>query len=38
VPGPGPDRWLAPELAAAEGLVLSGELIAAVEPVIGPLT
>ena len=26
VPGPGPDRFLAPELAAAEELVLSGEL------------
>jgi histidine ammonia-lyase len=37
VPGPGPDRWLAPELAAAERLVASGELIAAVERSIGEL-
>jgi histidine ammonia-lyase len=32
VPGPGPDRHLAPELEAAEALVASGELIAAVGP------
>jgi histidine ammonia-lyase len=37
VPGPGPDRWQAPELAAAEALVLSGDLVAAVESAIGPL-
>jgi histidine ammonia-lyase len=30
VPGPGPDRHLAPELAAAEALIASGELLAAV--------
>jgi histidine ammonia-lyase len=37
VPGFGVDRWLAPELAAAEGLVGSGALVAAVESEIGPL-
>jgi histidine ammonia-lyase len=30
VPGPGPDRWLAPELAAAETLLAEGALLAAV--------
>lgn len=37
VGGPGPDRWPAPELAAAEALVASGALVAAVEAVTGPL-
>jgi histidine ammonia-lyase len=37
VPGPGPDRYLAPELAAIERLVASNELIAAVESQIGGL-
>jgi histidine ammonia-lyase len=37
VPGPGADRWLAPELAAAERLVASGELLSAVEDAIGEL-
>jgi histidine ammonia-lyase len=37
VPGPGPDRRLSPELAAAERLVASGELVAAVESAIGEL-
>jgi histidine ammonia-lyase len=37
IPGPGPDRWLAPELAAVAELVRSGELLAAVEQRIGPL-
>jgi histidine ammonia-lyase len=37
VPGPGPDRVLAPELADAEALVRSGELLAAVEREIGAL-
>ncbi|MBM7769982.1 histidine ammonia-lyase [Actinokineospora baliensis] len=31
VPGPGPDRHLAPEIAAAEELIRSGALLAAVE-------
>ncbi|WP_026426201.1 histidine ammonia-lyase [Actinokineospora inagensis] len=31
VPGPGPDRHLAPEIAAAEHLIRSGALLAAVE-------
>ena len=35
--GPGPDRWLSPELAAAEGLVSGGELLAAVEAAVGRL-
>jgi histidine ammonia-lyase len=37
VPGPGPDRWLAPELATAFGAVRSGAVVAAAESVIGPL-
>ncbi|MBV8987639.1 MAG: aromatic amino acid lyase, partial [Solirubrobacterales bacterium] len=37
IPGPGPDRYLAPELAAVERLVGSGELLAAVESEIGSL-
>jgi histidine ammonia-lyase len=37
VPGPGPDRYLAPELAAVESLVRSGALVDAVEGEIGPL-
>jgi len=37
VPGPGPDRHLAPELAAAERLVSSGALLAAAERELGPL-
>jgi histidine ammonia-lyase len=38
VAGPGPDRWLAPDLAAAEELVTSRELVRAVEAAIGELT
>ncbi|HEY0519242.1 MAG TPA: histidine ammonia-lyase [Ilumatobacteraceae bacterium] len=37
VGGSGPDRWLSPELARAEALVMSGALLAAVERVTGPL-
>jgi histidine ammonia-lyase len=37
IAGAGPDRYVAPELAAAEGLVASGELLAAVEQRIGTL-
>ena len=37
VPGPGPDRFLAPELAAVEALVSSGEVLSAVEGAVGPL-
>jgi histidine ammonia-lyase len=37
VPGPGPDRWLAPELAAAEALVAGGGMREAVEAEIGEL-
>ncbi|MEP7201015.1 MAG: histidine ammonia-lyase [Ilumatobacteraceae bacterium] len=37
VPGAGPDRWLSPELARAEALVMSGEMLAAVERLTGPL-
>ncbi len=37
VPGPGPDRHLAPELEAMERLVASGELVGAVEGAIGEL-
>jgi histidine ammonia-lyase len=37
VPGPGPDRAVAPELAAAERLLADGAILAAVEAVAGPL-
>ncbi|MBX9423262.1 MULTISPECIES: histidine ammonia-lyase [Streptomyces] len=37
VEGPGPDRFLAPDLAAADTFVREGRLLAAVEPVTGPL-
>jgi histidine ammonia-lyase len=37
VPGPGPDRWLAPELGRAADLVMSGGVVAAVEQVTGAL-
>jgi histidine ammonia-lyase len=37
VPGPGPDRWLAPELAGVEALVVSGAVVEAVEGAIGGL-
>ena len=37
VAGPGPDRYLAPEIAAAVELVRSGRLVAAAEAVCGPL-
>jgi histidine ammonia-lyase len=35
--GPGPDRYLAPDLAAAEALVRSGAVLAAAEAVTGKL-
>ncbi len=38
VPGPGPDRYLAPELAEVEELVRSGAVLDAVQEAIGPLT
>jgi histidine ammonia-lyase len=37
VPGAGPDRWLAPELAEVEALVGSGAVLDAVEGAIGSL-
>jgi len=37
VAGPGPDRFLSPELAVAEALVMDGGLVAAVESQIGVL-
>jgi histidine ammonia-lyase len=37
VPGPGPDRYVAPELAAAETLVSSGKVVESVERAVGPL-
>ncbi|TDC69490.1 histidine ammonia-lyase [Actinomadura sp. GC306] len=37
VPPPGPDRHLAPEIAAATELVRDGSLVAAAEAVTGPL-
>jgi histidine ammonia-lyase len=36
-PGPGPDRFLAPELSEVERLVGSGELVTAIEAEIGEL-
>ena len=38
VPGPGPDRFLAPEIAAAVKLVGSGAVVTAAESAIGPLS
>ena len=37
VAGPGPDRFVAPEIAAVVGLVQSGAVVAAAEGVVGPL-
>ena len=37
VPGPGPDRYLAPEIEAALGLVTSGAVVTAAESTIGAL-
>ncbi|NGO79118.1 histidine ammonia-lyase [Streptomyces sp. YC504] len=37
VEGPGPDRYLSPDLAAAESFVRDGGLLAAVEKITGPL-
>ncbi len=37
VAGPGPDRFVAPELAAVVELVKSGAVVAAAEGVVGPL-
>ena len=37
VAGPGPDRWLSPELAAVEQLVLGGSITRAVTATIGEL-
>ncbi len=37
IPGPGPDRWLAPEIDLAYHLVADGRLLDAVEAVTGPL-
>ncbi|MGY3680174.1 histidine ammonia-lyase [Streptomyces sp. TE33382] len=37
VQGPGPDRFLSPDLAAADTFVREGKLVEAVEPVTGPL-
>jgi histidine ammonia-lyase len=38
VPAPGPDRYVAPEIAAAVDLVRVGSLVAAAESVVGPLS
>jgi histidine ammonia-lyase len=35
--GPGPDRYLAPQLAAAEGMVRDGRVLAAAESAVGLL-
>ncbi|MFM7210563.1 MAG: histidine ammonia-lyase, partial [Actinomycetota bacterium] len=37
VEGPGPDRYLAPEIAATTALVRDGSVVRAVETVTGPL-
>ncbi|WP_062354325.1 histidine ammonia-lyase [Herbidospora yilanensis] len=38
VPGPGPDRFLAPEIESVVRLIASGALVEAVEKVTGPLS
>jgi histidine ammonia-lyase len=38
VPAPGPDRYVAPEIAAAVDLVRDGTLVGAAESVVGPLS
>ncbi len=38
VAGPGPDRWLSPDLAVAERLVMDGVVLRSVESVVGPLS
>jgi histidine ammonia-lyase len=37
IEGPGPDRYVAPELAQAQELITSGELLGAVEEAVGAL-
>jgi len=37
VPGPGTDRWLAPEIEIAVELITSGAAVAAAESMVGPL-
>jgi histidine ammonia-lyase len=37
VAGPGPDRWMSPDLLAAEDLLRSGAVLAAVTAAVGPL-
>ena len=37
VAGPGPDRWLSPDLRTAESLLADGTVLDAVESTIGPL-
>ncbi len=37
VAGPGPDRWLSPDLRAAEQMLADGSVLAAVEAAIGEL-
>jgi histidine ammonia-lyase len=37
IPGPGPDRWLSPEIEGAVALVASGEILSAAESVTGSL-
>jgi histidine ammonia-lyase len=37
VAGPGPDRWLSPDLRTAEQLLADGTVLAAVEAAVGPL-
>jgi histidine ammonia-lyase len=37
IPGPGPDRFLGPDLSEAEALVWDGNLLAAVENAVGAL-
>ena len=38
VPGPGPDRFLAPEIEAAVEMVAAGDVVRAAETVTGPLS
>jgi histidine ammonia-lyase len=37
VPGPGPDRWLSPDLEHAAQLLADGSVLTAVETAVGAL-
>jgi histidine ammonia-lyase len=37
VAGPGPDRWLSPDLRTAESMLLDGSILSSVQSAVGPL-